>query len=127
MNEILDRFRHVFEFYKITAEEREAALKIQEKSNHLERLQEPAKGTAGYVYIMQCNEFFKIGIAIDPKARLALLQTGNPYKIALVSVWPSGNPRREEQALHIKYASSRVRGEWFALPADVVALLRMRV
>lgn len=32
-----------------------------------------------YIYLIECKEHYKIGIASDVFSRLATLQTGNPF------------------------------------------------
>lgn len=67
-----------------------------------------------YVYLVQSgDDYFKIGIANDPKSRLAQLQTGNPIKLQLVSCYAFEDATPVEKALHQKYSEFRVNGEWF--------------
>lgn len=66
-----------------------------------------------YLYLIQSNQYHKIGIANDVRSRLAQLQTGNPVKLQLVTCWGFEDAISVERALHQKYASYRVNGEWF--------------
>ena len=71
-----------------------------------------------FVYLMECNGFYKIGFASKPKKRKALFQTGNPHKITLVAVsYPLERTDAEEteDALHRIFKHKHVRGEWFDL------------
>lgn len=69
----------------------------------------------GYVYLVTCGEYTKIGIATEPEKRTALMQIGNPHELKLVKVWYSENPQVDEECLHAEFESYRVRGEWFAI------------
>lgn len=53
----------------------------------------------------------KIGVSSDPDARLAALQTANPYQLTIVGTIHGGY--ETESALHERYASLRCHGEWF--------------
>ncbi|MEU6755547.1 GIY-YIG nuclease family protein [Streptomyces sp. NPDC046685] len=53
----------------------------------------------------------KIGIASDPKRRLSEIQTGNPARLVIFAVF-HGNARTE-RALHKRFATRRLSGEWF--------------
>lgn len=85
------------------------------------------------VYFIQsgANGPIKIGTALNVTKRMAMLQTGNPEQLMLLSTVSGG--RDLESALHFHLASERVRGEWFkpsgavfaamvALPEDILPL-----
>jgi hypothetical protein len=74
----------------------------------------------GYVYLIRNGSSFafKIGIAHDVESRLAQLQTGNPVDLALESSYEFPNADHVERVLHQKWASRRMRGEWFDLNVD---------
>lgn len=67
----------------------------------------------------------KVGIAGNPEARVAALQTASPFKIALVAYVRT--PSRDialglEAAFHHVNAEKRLYGEWFDVdPTSVVA------
>jgi len=71
------------------------------------------------VYIIQCAEFVKIGIADDVAQRLNTLQIGHPVKLKLVATFRTNDPFRMERELHNMLGPHHVRGEWFHLN-DVV-------
>lgn len=68
-----------------------------------------------YVYLIQSNEFFKIGITYDVSSRLSQLQTGNPNALVVKSCYEFSNAQAVEAVLHQKFASVRKHGEWFRL------------
>lgn len=70
------------------------------------------------VYLLNSDNKTKIGIAKSITNRIKLLQTGNPYKITLVSQqkYESESLAREvERQLHALYQSKKLVGEWFDL------------
>ena len=73
-----------------------------------------------YVYIIRMGQtkFYKIGKTNDPQGRLASLQTASPYKLKLLHVFQADNASAAEEALHAKFHSSRLEGEWFKLTDD---------
>jgi hypothetical protein len=81
------------------------------------------------LYLIKCNEFFKIGIANDLQSRLASLQTGNPYPLVVEACFEFPNAGVIEKALHQVFSGVRTLGEWFSLGNDDVikfsALCRM--
>lgn len=64
-----------------------------------------------HLYLIQCNEFTKIGRSDSPEQRLKSLQASTPYEVFLVKVWE--NKGYLEHKLHARYEKYRVRGEWF--------------
>lgn len=76
------------------------------------KLREPRPGDwKTYLMSVDGSQTVKIGIAKDPKARMATLQTGHPMELSLL--WScDGDYERE---LHEVFSKMRVRGEWFDL------------
>ena len=66
----------------------------------------------GFLYLVRCNEFVKIGIAQDVSDRLATLQTGNPYPLTLLDSFEFPNALQVESGLHKKFKKFLVQGEW---------------
>lgn len=59
----------------------------------------------------RANEAIKVGLAADPAGRLAEGQTWNPTPLVLLFSMHGG--RRSELAIHERFKSFRIRGEWF--------------
>ncbi|MBI3879761.1 MAG: GIY-YIG nuclease family protein [Verrucomicrobia bacterium] len=68
------------------------------------------------VYLIEGNNFFKIGIALDVLRRLRSMRTSTPFELTVVKVWKSTRASEVERLLHEKFKDHRVRGEWFQLP-----------
>lgn len=77
----------------------------------------------GFVYVIQCGKFVKIGVAVDVVSRLSMLQIGNPYDLKLLKSIDTHEPFALEQEIHRGLKKYRVRGEWFKLPKPVLDLL----
>jgi hypothetical protein len=74
---------------------------------------------AGGVYFVQSAEPgnpIKIGVAKVIARRFAGLQTAHAWPLVL-RAWTPGGPN-EEEAFHSRFASSRMRGEWFRPSED---------
>lgn len=69
-----------------------------------------------FVYVIQGapGTPIKVGLAKDPVKRMATLQTGYPWDLRLLYVFPAD--RGLEQRLHVDLAEGRLRGEWFDGP-----------
>lgn len=77
------------------------------------------------LYFIRCNGFVKIGHSADVVARLAELQTGNPYQLQLAAVIPDVT-EIVEGYFHAAFLEDRVNGEWFRMSPTlrkVVALV----
>ncbi len=68
-----------------------------------------------YLYLIKCQQFYKIGIANDVQSRLAQLSTGNPFKLDVLAVYGFDSAEIVERALHQKFSKQRIRGEWFEI------------
>ena len=77
-----------------------------------------------YLYLLESDGFYKIGVASHPRGRIAELQTGNPHKINLVVSCLVENAYGAEWYMHTILSKLKVSGEWFRLPSDVVDILK---
>lgn len=68
-----------------------------------------------YLYLLKCQQFYKIGIANDVQSRLTQLSTGNPFDLDVLAVYGFSNASPVETAIHQRYSGVRQRGEWFSL------------
>ena len=64
----------------------------------------------------------KIGLATDPKSRLASHRTAAPYDLRVWWVVRVPDMKAAEHALHERYITNRVRdnGEWFSMSPGVL-------
>lgn len=76
-----------------------------------------------YLYVVRCNEFYKIGIAADVSARISNMQTGNPYPLSVCAYYQFDNPAPVEQAIHQRFSKQWQLGEWFGLTESDLSLI----
>jgi hypothetical protein len=74
------------------------------------------KPNSGFIYLIQCHDFVKVGYAKDVATRLSSLQTGCPYELHLLASWPTEHMEHDENRLHNLWRKFEVRGEWFQVP-----------
>lgn len=70
---------------------------------------------SGYVYIMRCGKYHKIGKTADLQQRLLAMNTHNPEPVELVASFQCEHRHRLETDLHKRFKFKRKNGEWFDL------------
>lgn len=68
-----------------------------------------------FLYLIECKDHYKIGVANDVKSRLAQLATGNPFPLTVMACFGFENAEIVEKVLHQKFSMYRTIGEWFLL------------
>lgn len=73
------------------------------------------------VYFIRAEDrgLIKIGVAKDPWSRLGKLRADCPCAVALLA-FEDGDETREKE-LHERFASARLKGEWFAPIPELIA------
>ena len=95
--------------------------RLQSSINGALQIKERRSTTSpGFVYILQCHDYFKIGSAVDPKIRLSLLQTGCPYELFVLRIIPVGNMIERERDLQHAFRYYHHRREWFKVPIRAI-------
>src|SRR5437870_9693399 len=81
-----------------------------------------ARSKIDYVYFIQseATRAIKIGTSARPDARLSDLQVANSDKLTLLGTTTA----HSERALHAKFASIRIHGEWFKPEPALISFLR---
>lgn len=81
-----------------------------------------------YVYLIQCEQFFKIGYTTNEvSTRLKGMTTGNPFEIKIITVFEfEKGAQNIEQKLHREFGMKRIRGEWFALSFEDVCSINSK-
>lgn len=79
------------------------------------------KEQSGYVYLLKCSNFYKIGYSKCVEQRIRQLDV-RPFKIELLMKWQSDVAYDVEQALHEIYKPYRVDNEWYSseLPIETI-------
>ena len=110
------RLSHVFSYYG-----EEPSLVAYEAPERLD-----VKLSMQFIYLIQCGEYVKIGIATDPHKRIQELQIGNPQTLRLLHVLLSLDAAADERLLHSRLSDYYVRGEWYQLPERLLRWLCAR-
>ena len=77
------------------------------------------------VYLFECEGYYKVGIASDPRKRLWTAQTGCPFEIRLLAFRLMTDAKDTERLIHhqLEREGCHVRGEWFKLTPALLAKL----
>lgn len=73
-----------------------------------------------YVYLLQSDIYYKIGITTDPDKRISDLMTLPPFDTGIIYCALCDDAQKHEKLLHERYKEKRVNGEWFKLSKDDV-------
>ena len=97
-----DRARHIYSAKenKLLPSTRLGVFWFGHRRESFFRSKEMVKQRNKYIYIVRCNEHFKIGITSNFKARLSQLQSGNPYKLEVLTVLPDTQAPENEKKIH---------------------------
>lgn len=70
-----------------------------------------------YIYLIKsdADSLYKIGVSKSPQRRLKEVQTGNPSKVTLITIYQSEIAYKIEKVLQRRYSHLRKEGEWFDL------------
>ena len=74
----------------------------------------------GYVYLMECQSKYKIGITKNIHTRLKGIQTAHHDDVTLIHCFVSQDTESDELIWHKHFKSKRLKGEWFNLNAEDV-------
>ena len=76
---------------------------------------------SGFVYAVECAGRIKIGYSSYPERRFTKLMADAPFPSTLLGFWPGS--RADEMAVHKRFASTRVHGEWFTATDALLAFV----
>jgi len=86
-------------------------------------------GPPTFLYLMQCEHFIKVGIAVDTQARRAELQRSNPFPIRILyrrQIEAKAFAMIAERGVHRRLCEWQHAGEWFtATPAQAREAIAM--
>ena len=77
-------------------------------------------GKPGYVYVIRCGEYYKIGMTLNLDRRVSQLAIQLPHTPEIICLITTTKAATEEKRLHRLYAAKRLNGEWFALTEEQV-------
>lgn len=78
------------------------------------------KDLSGDIYLILCNNLYKIGKSKNYKQRKNHFNTIMPIDVEPIHVFKSEDIPNTEKFLHKKYSHCRVKGEWFNLSQSEV-------
>lgn len=78
-------------------------------------MEPPSSSYRGYVYLIGSERFgwYKIGKARNASIRIRDIGCLLPFQIRAIGLWKTVDPYGLESAMHQKYKSFRINGEWF--------------
>lgn len=84
---------------------------------------------SSHVYVVGSDDGpMKIGIAIDPRNRLAELQVGHPFKLKVLRTWKHEAAAHIELEAHKILRGNRLQGEWFSVsPEEAIAAVERAI
>ena len=109
------------------SERARAEKKRREEKAAAKRKEEYRKqqAAAGYVYLIASDTgYYKIGRTNNPENRLATFAVKLPFHVEYECLIACPDMRALERSLHRKFEHKRVNGEWFALDADDIAIIK---
>lgn len=71
-----------------------------------------------YLYIVRCNNAYKIGVSSLPEQRVSLIKTDNYQEVEVLHIIQLEHAYEVEKDLHdvLKEEGYHIRGEWFNSP-----------
>jgi len=73
------------------------------------------------------TQYYKIGVSDDVPARIRGIQTGNPFKIKVVSIFEIHSATKVEKLIHKSMSEFKMIGEWFEINEESRAHLESLV
>jgi Meiotically up-regulated gene 113 len=84
------------------------------------------RAVAGYVYLVKHGQHHKIGRTNDTARRRREISLLLPEELEYVHIIETDDPEGIEVYWHRRFAAKRLRGEWFALTSDDIAVFKRR-
>lgn len=75
----------------------------------------PKSPRSGWLYVVKCQDRYKIGRTIDLNRRLLELTKQVPFPLSLVHKSHHADINTIERSVHTKYEDQNIMGEWFKL------------
>ena len=88
---------------------------------YAKKIESNRDGRSGFIYLITCRDFVKVGIAVNPYERLMQLQVGCPYELHLLAAFKTDQAIKDERKFHAMWKQYEVRGEWFQVPVGELA------
>ena len=95
-----------------------------EKQQRQKRKKKAQVPKAGFVYVLQADSYYKIGLSTNVEKRVKQLSTLPPFDVTLIHKIETGDMHQLESELHERFAEKRANGEWFVLSNEDLEWLR---
>jgi len=82
------------------------------------RKEKESQSREGFVYILKCGPYYKIGLSQVVDRRIEQLSTTPPFDVELIYTIETDDMYDLESFLHNKFSEKRKNGEWFELGQD---------
>ena len=86
--------------------------------------------TPYYLYLLECEKYYKIGISNNPKQRFTAIRTANPFEVKpvlCIYTYDSNKTRKLEKFFHSRFIILQHRNEWFIKSDDIINLIKSKV
>jgi len=70
-----------------------------------------AQNEGSDLYVIKCNEYYKIGTTLNLSERLTTMRSGNPYELSCIFYAKSRGI--EEEYWHHRFKQNHWKGEWY--------------
>lgn len=97
---------------------------VKYRDTRLEAHQKVEVNKAGFVYLLQGGNYYKIGHSKDVPTRLSQISPKLPFPTQVIHTIKTDDMAELEKALHKRFKDKRTNGEWFVLnDADVAWIM----
>jgi len=83
-----------------------------------------------YLYVLECEQYYKIGKSNNPKTRFTAIRTANPFEVKPVICIFSYDKKKIhilEQQLHRQFIRIKHRNEWFQKTESIKTTVSKKV
>ena len=86
--------------------------------------------TPYFLYVLECEQYYKIGYSNNPKNRFTAIRTANPFEVKpvlCIYTFDSNKTKQLEKIFHSKFIRLKHRNEWFIKSNDITYLIKSTV
>ena len=86
--------------------------------------------TPYFLYVLECEQYYKIGISNNPKTRFTAIRTANPFEVKpvlCIYTYDSNKTKQLEKIFHSRFIRLKHRNEWFIKSDDIINLIKSKV
>ena len=102
---------------------REVGLLSLEQQNIVSVVMQFQRNKEPYLYLLECNNRYKIGYSTNFDQRVRSFNTASPVPHKIIAVAPGG--KQQEATLHRVFNRYQMYGEWFSKEKEIFELFSM--